>query len=168
MDGDAFDARLGALLGAGLSERVKRVCESEGTDVARFCAAAVERATRAVERRKAPAAAALSEATLAELRVKYAEAHAAARDWDGLHAALAAFGLAIAPAGGGLELRVRSSGARLAKASEGGPGYMALIRKFKAGMPGHPHVWIAERALSGRSIYDKTTRESEALVVYET
>ena len=53
------------------------------------------------------------------------------------------------PAGGGLNLTDAATGAVLAKASQVGPAYLTLVRRFGAGFPGHPRPGLAALALAG-------------------
>lgn len=52
------------------------------------------------------------------------------------------------PSGGGLNLVDAETGAPLAKSSQVGPAYMALVRRFGTGFPGHPQPGIAAQALA--------------------
>jgi hypothetical protein len=84
---------------------------------------------------------------LVRLRLLVAEALVGAESWGQLQVALGKRGLRYAPAGGGLILLDAASGRTLAKASEVGPAYLALARRFGAGFPGHPNAAIAAQAL---------------------
>lgn len=68
-------------------------------------------------------------------------------NWAEMQAALAEDDLEYFERGGGLAIRVRSTGAYVCKGSEVGPGYMKLIGKFRAPFPGHSAVWLAEKVL---------------------
>jgi hypothetical protein len=97
--------------------------------------------------RKARSAEGIDERLLVRLRLLVAEALVGAESWGQLQAALGERGLRYAPAGGGLNLVDAASGRTLVKASEVGPAYLALARRFGAGFPGHPNTAIAAQAL---------------------
>jgi hypothetical protein len=99
-------------------------------------------------RRKARSAEGIDERLLVRLRLLVAEALVEAESWGQLQSALSQRGLRYAPAGGGLNLVDAATGAPLAKASQVGPAYLALARRFGAGFPGHPNTAIAARALT--------------------
>jgi hypothetical protein len=99
-------------------------------------------------RRKARSDEVIDERLLVRLRLLVAGALVEARDWPSLQAALRRRGLRYAPAGGGLNLVDAATGEPLAKASQVGPAYLALSRRFGAGFPGHPNTAIAARALT--------------------
>jgi hypothetical protein len=61
---------------------------------------------------------------------------------------LAERGLKFAPSGGGLNLVDATTDKALAKSSQVGPAYMALVRRFGTGFPGHPQPGIAAQALA--------------------
>ena len=84
---------------------------------------------------------------LVRLRHLVAGALIGARDWAGLQAALGRQGLAYHPAGGGLSLIDTETGEVLCKASQAGPAYLALVRRFGTGFPGHPRPGIAHLVL---------------------
>ena len=100
------------------------------------------------ESRKARSAEGIDERLLVRLRLLVAEALVEAESWGQLQAALGQRGLRYAPAGGGLNLTDAASGKTLAKASDVGPAYLALARRFGAGFPGHPNTAIAAQALT--------------------
>jgi hypothetical protein len=89
------------------------------------------------------------ETLLGRLRLLVAEALVGAHDWASLDRALAPRGLRFVPAGGGLNLVDRRAGAVLAKASQVGPAYLELVRRFRAGFPGHPRPGLAAQQLAG-------------------
>ncbi|MGR3500748.1 hypothetical protein [Pseudaestuariivita sp.] len=97
------------------------------------------------------------ERLVAPLRARLARDLAEAQSWDDLDARLARKDYQLVPAGAGLALHRRHSGARLCKASELGFSYAKLIERFRCGMPGHPHGW-AEGKVLGRA----TTRSPKA------
>lgn len=82
------------------------------------------------------------EPLLAHLRLRVAGALEISTSWTEFISHLQSDHLILRPAGGGLALHSLGTGKRLAKASDVGPGYSELIRKFKAGFPGHPHVHL--------------------------
>jgi hypothetical protein len=89
--------------------------------------------------RRARSAEGIDERLLVRLRLLVAEALVEAESWGQLQAALGKRGLRYVPAGGGLNLADAATGTALAKASEVGPAYLALARRFGAGFPGHPN-----------------------------
>ncbi|MCU0826556.1 MAG: hypothetical protein MUE52_03945 [Tabrizicola sp.] len=99
------------------------------------------------ESRKARSAEGIDERLLVRLRLLVAEALSEAESWGQLQTALGQRGLRYVPAGGGLNLVEAASGRTLAKASDVGPAYLALARRFGAGFPGHPNTALAAQAL---------------------
>jgi hypothetical protein len=97
--------------------------------------------------RKARSAEGIDERLLVRLRLLVAEALVGAESWGELQDALARRGLRFVPSGGGLLLSDLESGRALAKSSQVGPAYMALVRRFRSGFPGHPSPGIAAEAL---------------------
>jgi len=79
------------------------------------------------------------EGLVAALQALLARQMALAQNWADLSLHLADAGYELRPAGGGLTLHKRPCGTRLCKASEIGFPYRALVKRFRAGMPGHPH-----------------------------
>ena len=79
------------------------------------------------------------ERLVAALQALLAKEMALAESWSDLAFRLAGEGYELRPAGGGLTLHKRACGERLCKASELGFPYRAFVRRFRAGMPGHPH-----------------------------
>ena len=100
------------------------------------------------ERRKARSAEGFDERLLVRLRLLVAEALAVSDSWGQLQRGLAERGLKFVPSGGGLVLVDLATGETLAKSSQVGPSYMALVRQFGTGFPGHPQPGIAAQALS--------------------
>ena len=100
------------------------------------------------DRRKARSAEGIDERLLVRLRRLVAEALAGSETWGQLQKLLAVRGLKFDPSGGGLVLTDLSNGEVLAKSSQVGPPYMALVRQFGTGFPGHPQPGIAARALT--------------------
>jgi hypothetical protein len=98
--------------------------------------------------RTARSAEGIDERLLVRLRLLVAEALVGAENWGQLQSALRARGLRFVPSGGGLVLTDLASGKPLAKSSQVGPAYMALVRRFGAGFPGHPNPGLAARALT--------------------
>jgi len=72
-------------------------------------------------------------------------------NWDGLRSALNKDNLDIVPKGGGIALIRADNKGYICKASEAGFGYPSLIQRFRAGLPGHSHGWLAERILAQNS-----------------
>jgi hypothetical protein len=85
--------------------------------------------------RKARGAEGIDERLLVRLRLLVAEALAGSESWGHLHRLLAKRGLKFSPSGGGLVLTDLSTGEVLAKPSQAGPPYMALVRRFGTGFP---------------------------------
>ena len=100
------------------------------------------------DRRKARSAEGIDERLLVRLRLLVAEALAGSESWGQLQRLLAERGLKFVPSGGGLVLTDLSTGEILAKSSQVGPPYMALVRRFGAGFPGHPRPCLAAQALA--------------------
>jgi hypothetical protein len=100
------------------------------------------------ERRKARSAEGIDERLLVRLRLLVAEALVEAESWGEMQAALGRRGLRYEPAGGGLNLVDAATGKTLAKASQAGPAYLALARRFHSGFPGHPNTAFAARAVT--------------------
>ena len=98
--------------------------------------------------RKARSAGGIDERLLVRLRLLVAEALVVSESWGQLQKALAERGLKFIPAGGGLNLVDVATGEALAKSSHVGPPYMALVRRFGAGFPGHLQPGIASQALA--------------------
>ena len=90
----------------------------------------------------------IDEQLLVRLRLLVAKALVEADSWSDLQSALIRCGLRFIPAGGGLNLIDHASGKPLAKASQIGPAYLDLVRRFRAGFPGHPRPGLAAQALS--------------------
>lgn len=87
------------------------------------------------------------EALLARLRLRVAERWTTAQDWDDFLDRLYRDRLVLKPKGGGLAYFSADTGSRLAKASDVGPSYSDMIRRFRRGFPGHPQPHIAQRVL---------------------
>lgn len=64
---------------------------------------------------------------------------ALAESWEHLALRLADQDYELRPAGGGLTMHKRPCGTRLCKASDLGFPYRALVKRFRCGMPDHPH-----------------------------
>jgi hypothetical protein len=60
------------------------------------------------------------------------------------------YGLEYFERGGGLAIRRIDNADYVCKASEAGPSYSKLIKRFGEPFPGHSHDWLAERVLRGR------------------
>lgn len=78
------------------------------------------------------------ERLVAALRALLATQMAMAESWSDLAFRLAGEGYELRPAGGGLTLHKRAGGECLCKACELGFPYRAFVKRFRAGMPGHP------------------------------
>lgn len=79
------------------------------------------------------------ERLVAALEALLATQMALAEGWEDLALRLADEGYELRTAGGGLTMHKRPCGTRLCKASELGYPYRALVKRFRCGMPGHPH-----------------------------
>jgi hypothetical protein len=97
--------------------------------------------------RKAKSDEVIDERLLVRLRLLVAEALAEAESWSTLQAALRLRGLRFVASGGGLVLTDLATGKPLAKSSDVGPAYLALVRRFGAGFPGHPRPGLAAQVL---------------------
>ena len=85
------------------------------------------------------------EGLVAALQALLARDMAEADGWDDLEARLAPHGYELRPAGGGVTLHKTSCGTRVCKGSELGFAYRTLVRRFGAGMPGHPQGNLGEQ-----------------------
>ena len=83
---------------------------------------------------------------LASLQTLLASDMAKAQNWCDLAERIAKHGYELRPAGGGLTLHRQACGTRLCKASELGFAYGTLVRRFKMGMPGHPHSFVPDQS----------------------
>jgi hypothetical protein len=90
----------------------------------------------------------IDERLLVRLRLLVAEALARSESWGQLQEALGDRGLRFRPSGGGLILADLATGEALAKSSLVGPPYLDLVRRFRAGFPGHPRPGLAVQALA--------------------
>lgn len=77
---------------------------------------------------------------LTALQALLARDMAEACSWDDLENRLRPHGYVLRPAGGGIVLFKESCGTRVCKGSEIGFSYGALVKRFGAPMPGHPHT----------------------------
>jgi len=77
---------------------------------------------------------------LAALQALLGRDIAQARDWADLAARLRPHGYELRPAGGGVVVYKTSCGTRVCKGSEIGCSYGALVKRFGAPMPEHPHT----------------------------
>lgn len=132
-----------------LLARLRRASVWEQKTEAGLIRDAVEEAVKKIERaqRRAKRRHSVDERLLARWRVLVAGALLEATDWTSLQKRLALDDLAFVASGGGLALARQSTGEALCRASDVGPGYAALVRRFRSGFPDHPHVWLAERIL---------------------
>ena len=71
----------------------------------------------------------------------------AALDWASLQERMDDAGLSYYPTTGGLIVIDARTGEVIAKASDVGPAYGTLVRRFGAGLPGHPNPDLARKAL---------------------
>jgi hypothetical protein len=76
---------------------------------------------------------------LAALQALLARDMAEARDWEDLAVRLRPHGYDLRPSGGGVALYKSSCGTRVCKGSEIGFSYGALVKRYGAPMPDHPH-----------------------------
>ena len=68
-------------------------------------------------------------------------------NWKGLNDQLIKYGIEYYERGGGLALRWTTDKKYICKASEVGPGYSRLIKKFNSPFPNHSAQWLADRVL---------------------
>ena len=123
-------------------------CRARGLWPEAIVAGFVATKVRAFEREVHRGVATRSEAWLKRLETQIGEALTKSRDWASLRFHLDRHGIAYHPAGKGLIVIDASTGEVLCKASEVGPGYGDLVRRFGQGFPGHPKPWLAEEALA--------------------
>jgi hypothetical protein len=90
------------------------------------------------------------ESELDSIRLVVRQALNGSSSWDEFAAYLARHHLEYFERGGGLAVRSKASRNLICKASEVGPGYSALIKKFRTPFPGHSASWLAERVLGGQ------------------
>ena len=90
----------------------------------------------------------LDEQAIAECSATIKEVLPRSKSWSELQKNFAEFGLEYFERGGGLAIRWKYDQRYVCKASQAGPGYSALIKRFRAPFPGHAHSWLAERILS--------------------
>jgi hypothetical protein len=83
-----------------------------------------------------------------------------ATGWDDLQRRLRERGFTMREAGGGLAVHEWPGGARVCKASEIGPGYAALMRRFGEPFPGHRQTRLAARILGSHGGDDDPLIES--------
>lgn len=88
------------------------------------------------------------EQLLASLRLRVAKLWRDVKTWEDFIDLLARDQLLLKPAGGGLTYYSANNGSRLAKASDVGPSYSDMIRRFKCGFPGHTQPRIVDRVLN--------------------
>ena len=93
-------------------------------------------------------AAPLGKASQAAIAGAVSAAVDAALDWATLQARMDDAGLSYYPTGGGLIVIDAQTGEVIAKASDVGPSYGTLVRRFGAALPGHPNPDLAAEALA--------------------
>ena len=81
------------------------------------------------------------------LRHILSEDFAHARSWPELMARLAAKGITLRSAGGGLALHGHPDSRYLCRVSEIGQSYCDLMQRFGAPLPGHSHRYAVDRLL---------------------
>jgi len=84
---------------------------------------------------------------LAPVRARIARDLADAANWSDLILRLRARGYELRSSGGGLALFSGANGERICKASDLGPGYGALMRRFGGPFPGDRHRQVVDRLL---------------------
>src|SRR5262245_29864931 len=94
----------------------------------------------------------VQECDLDSIRLVVRQALNASTSWDEFAAYLARHDLEYFERGGGLAVRSKASGNLVCKASEVGPGYSALMKKFRTAFPGHSASWLADKVLGGQII----------------
>jgi len=130
--------RLSVEVGERMAERIDRARDALGMSREAFLVAALDEHLQRLhkaEMRQAKKRERVDERLLARLRSLVAGALEDADDWADAQRALAQHGLAFSPRGRGLVI-VDRSGKTLAKASEVGPSYAALVRRFQRPFPG--------------------------------
>ena len=73
-------------------------------------------------------------------------------NWEELQSTLKDHNLDIVAKGGGMAIVRADTKEHVCKASEAGYGYPQLIERFRAGFPGHPHTWLAQRILTKNTL----------------
>jgi hypothetical protein len=136
---------------AVLWKRFADLCQSRDETPGAVLRDLVRGEVKRAESRKPRSDDVADEALLGRLRLLVAEALVDSRDWAGFVLSLKQRGLAVEPAGGGLTVHDHRTGRRLCKASEVGPAYLDLVRRFGAGLPGHPRPGLAASAVRARS-----------------
>ncbi|MEL7279647.1 MAG: hypothetical protein AAFY35_02105 [Pseudomonadota bacterium] len=117
--------------------------------------------TREIEMTRKIKSAQLSEEHLIEgLKSRLLPDFLNATTWPDLKARLRQRGFCLVASGGGLALHDRDSGRRICKASQLGFGYSKLMKKIGTPFPGHPHAWLAKRALPGDHVPEAPTKKS--------
>lgn len=71
-----------------------------------------------------------------------------ATGWDDLQRRLAEHRMRLMPAGNGLALYPLEGDSRICKIKAIGQSYAALVSRFGAPFPSHPHAWMAERMMA--------------------
>jgi hypothetical protein len=92
-----------------------------------------------------------SEPLLAQVRDTVQRALQTSRGWADLQRTLRMSDLEYVECGRGLAVRRKSDATIICKASEVGPGYFLLIKRFQSPFPGHRHQWLADRVLGRTS-----------------
>jgi hypothetical protein len=133
---------------AALWKQFLGVCKDKGLEPGALLSEVVGTKVRAFEREKSRGIATKSELWMKRLRGSVETALAQSHDWAGVRLAMDRYGIAYHPSGGGLIIIDSSTGEVLCNASDVGPSYGDLVRKFGAGYPGHPKPWLAEEALA--------------------
>ena len=100
------------------------------------------------DRRSARSDEVIDERLLGRLRLLVAEALVEARTWEEAQRRLGERGLKYHPRGGGLLIIDAETGEVLSKASQAGPAYLELVRRFGSGFPEHPRPGLAYAVLA--------------------
>ncbi len=129
-----------------LWQRFLAACHSRDESPGAVLCNLVRLEVQRMERRTARRDDVIDEQLLGRLRASVAEALYASHSWGQMQATLRARGLQYVPAGGGLNLIDPETDEVLCKASQVGPGYQDLVRRFGAGFPGHGRRGLAALA----------------------
>jgi len=133
---------------AALWKQFIGACKSNGLQPSAVLVEMVGAKVRAFDRQKSRGIATKSDVWMKRLRNSVATALAQSRDWAALRLAMDRYGIAYHPSGAGLIIIDASTGEVLCNASDAGPGYGQLVRRFRKGYPGHPKTWLADEALA--------------------
>ena len=95
-----------------------------------------------------------SDERMGRLREFIAQVLARSRSWAEVQHLLSDWNIGYAPRGGGLVIVTKLDKRIVCKASEVGPAYRDLVRRF-GHFPGHPHVHIARKIADETALIDE-------------